>query len=166
MVKVEEEKHMDAAVLGPIMIGAVIGWIIYYFMRQFTLFSPATLASTIAAFLGGPVLKYLNPDAFGGSIQSLYFAGVGIGFYGYAGYLGILLVLQARGTIEKEDFNFFAGCGGEPREHKEFREIMGAVRKYKKGEIDENRLKSKVRRARLTRHQRNPSSTNWRSRWK
>ena len=144
---------MDVGSLGPTMIGAVIGWTVYYFMRQFSLFSPIALIGTIGAFMGGPVLKYMSPEAFGGRIQSLYFTGVAIVFFVYATYLATLLILKARGSITEDDFNFYASSGPGQRfkskSERDFVEVMSSVRKYREGNLDATALKRKVRKSRL-----------------
>jgi hypothetical protein len=137
---------MNINSLGPILAGAVIGWTVYYFMRQFALFSPASLTATIAAFAGGPLLKHFNPDAPG--IQSHYFFGLGLGFFAYALYLGILLLLVGAGSFDEEDFEFFARKGFPTRQEREFVRLMQGVKEHSNGQLDKKTLHKRVRQAR------------------
>jgi hypothetical protein len=46
---------------GYFMVGAVVGFSMFYFMRQFLQYSPATFAALLgAAIFGPPVLKFLH----------------------------------------------------------------------------------------------------------
>ncbi len=100
--------------LGPASIGAVIGWMLYYFMRKYTVFSPKTLTATLAAFAGGPVLTMLERWAAGtdAELGLWYFLGVGAGFFTYGLYAIILSLLFAFGMIKSlPKFEIAVGCG-------------------------------------------------------
>lgn len=88
-------------IFGPTSVGAVVGWMLYFFMRKYQLFSPKTLAATLGALAGGPVLTVLERWALGGDAKLglWYFLGVGIGFFAYALYAGVLSLLYAFGKI-------------------------------------------------------------------
>jgi hypothetical protein len=98
------------------------------------------LAGTVIAILGGPILKWM----MGGEEQAAYFAGLGLGFFMYAVYLGVLLILRHRGVIKNvHDYEFWAGCGGRI-DHKELDmiELMIAVEEWSEGKITNEKLKS------------------------
>ena len=42
--------------LAPFLIGAVVGWLIFYFIRKYERFSPTTLIGTLTAIVGGDVI--------------------------------------------------------------------------------------------------------------
>lgn len=103
-------------IAGPVAIGMVVGWMLYYFIRLYRLFSPKTLAATLTAIAGGPVLTYLQKLASGGvadqQIGLWYFLGVGLGFFLYAIYVGVLALMFAFGKIKtRPRFDVAAGCG-------------------------------------------------------
>ena len=101
-------------IFGPTSVGAVVGWMLYFFMRKYQLFSPKTLAATLGALAGGPVLTVLERWASGGDAKLglWYFLGVGIGFFAYALYAGILSLLYAFGKIKSlPKFEVAVGCG-------------------------------------------------------
>ncbi|MBV5284351.1 MAG: hypothetical protein JZU53_18155 [Paludibacter sp.] len=99
--------------LAPLFIGSVVGWMLYYFMRKYKVFSPQTLVATISAFLGGEGLNFLisfKEKSY--PFDLWYLFGVGIGFFVYAIYVGILSILFVNGKI-KNIFKFeaTASCG-------------------------------------------------------
>jgi hypothetical protein len=102
--------------VGPICIGMVVGWMLYFFMRMYRLFSPKTLAATLTAIAGGPVLTFLEKLTGGNNaspnIGLYYFLGVAIGFFAYAIYAGILSMMFAFGKIKnRPKFEVAIGCG-------------------------------------------------------
>lgn len=136
--------------LGPLCLGAMIGWSMYYFMRQYRLFNPKVLAGTVAAILGAPLLKFVGGVA-GDEMQVAYLAGLGIGFFAYALYLGILLFLKHRGIIkDRSEFDLAAGCGAGIRHEIEMSEITLAARSWSRGEISDLELREIVQRVSLT----------------
>jgi O-antigen/teichoic acid export membrane protein len=48
--------------IGATCLGAVIGWLVRYFIRRFERFGPAALASIVSLILGGAVVKFLEAD--------------------------------------------------------------------------------------------------------
>jgi hypothetical protein len=102
--------------IGPIAIGMVVGWMLYFFMRMYRLFSPKTLAATLTALAGGPVLnlleKFTNNDNAATHVGLYYFVGVAIGFFAYAIYAGVLSIMFALGKIKnRPKFEIAIGCG-------------------------------------------------------
>ncbi|WP_210166705.1 hypothetical protein [Methylobacterium sp. Leaf85] len=123
----------DINAIGPMLLGGVVGWMIYYFIRRFSTFSPQALGATFAAFAGGPLLKYIG--GFEHYSQSYYLAGVGIGFFIYALFLAVLLYLLGIGRIDDSEFAFFAGCGGVSPSEIRFSRVMTAYKDWSKGKI-------------------------------
>lgn len=68
---------MSAATLGPLLFGAVVGYIVHFLIRRNGKPGIADLASIIGAVLGAAVMKALaTPDA-----TNCYLMGVGVGFF-------------------------------------------------------------------------------------
>jgi len=134
---------------GPISVGAVVGWMLYYFMRKYKLFSPKTLAATLGALAGGPVLTVLERWASGGDAKLglWYFLGVGIGFFVYALYAGVLSLLYAFGKIKSlSKFEVAVGCGaglGFQLDHVERRvDFEKTLEQWHNGKLAEEAFKS------------------------
>lgn len=86
----------------PLLVGAVVGWLIFYFIRRYRKFSPSMLVATIAAILGGDGISSLATmgERFGNRDFHLwYFAGVGVGFFLYAVYVLLIAVFFNKGKI-------------------------------------------------------------------
>lgn len=80
------------------MVGAVVGFCTFYFLRQFRQFTPAVLAALLGAAIFGPVaLKFFKVL---GDNLSEYFAGFGIGFFVYAVYVLVIMILVQADIIE------------------------------------------------------------------
>lgn len=98
-------------ILAPSLIGAVIGWIIFYFIRRYKKFTPSVLIATLAAVIGGDGISFLitMEDHFGSRDFHLwYFAGVGIGFFLYCIYVLLVAIFHNRGRIkDKNKFDKF-----------------------------------------------------------
>lgn len=80
--------------IAPFLIGAVVGWLIFYFVRRYNKFTPAMLVATIAAILGGDGISSLATmgERFGNRDFHLwYILGVAAGFFIYG--LWLLLVM-------------------------------------------------------------------------
>jgi hypothetical protein len=129
---------------GYLMVGAVVGFSMYYFMRQFASFNPAVLgALLIAAIFGPPVLKFI--DVLGGNIAE-YFVGLGIGFFVYAIYAVTVTILATRGFIERRDIELFlASRGPDDFEDIVIEDIAEAIEQYNKGKISKEELVAKAR---------------------
>jgi hypothetical protein len=137
-------------ILGPTWVGAAVGWMLYYFMRKYEVFSPRTLAATLAALAGGPVLTVLERWAAIGKpeLGLWYFLGVGIGFFAYALYAGVLSLLFAFNKIKSlPRFEVAVACGGgiakEALDRLErIMEFESALEKWGRGELDEASFKA------------------------
>src|SRR5437763_13347707 len=44
---------------GGILLGSVVGWTLYYFVRKYSVFSPKMLAATLSAVVGGEALAWI-----------------------------------------------------------------------------------------------------------
>lgn len=42
----------------PLLVGGVVGWLIFYFIRQYDRFTSATLLGTLTALIGGDVIAF------------------------------------------------------------------------------------------------------------
>ena len=96
-------------ILAPSLIGAVVGWIIFYFIRRYKKFTPSVLITTLAAIIGGDAISFLITmgEHFGNRDFHLwYFAGVGTGFFLYGIYVLLVAIFHHCGRIgEKEKFD-------------------------------------------------------------
>src|SRR5436305_1408459 len=98
---------------GFILLGSVVGRMLYYFMRKYKLFSPKTHRATLSAILGGEALACMQ-EAHGGTIpiESQYFTGLGVGFFACASYAGLFSCLFALGFIKSmRQFEIAVACG-------------------------------------------------------
>jgi hypothetical protein len=68
------------AATGATCLGAVIGWLVRYFIRRFDRFGPAALGSVISIILGGAAVKFLEADR---SVWWFYPIGLFVGFVIY-----------------------------------------------------------------------------------
>jgi hypothetical protein len=138
---------LNAATLGPLLLGASVGWTVYYFMRRFKKANPAVLTATLAAFLGGPALNFLSQlskSADGAELQSHYFLGLGIGFFSYAGYVGLLVLLSGLGFMDRRNFEFMARCGpaeGDP----EFTDLLFTLKDWSQGKMSDEELREAIK---------------------
>lgn len=92
--------------LAPLLIGAVVGWMIFYFIRRYKKFTPSMLVATIAAILGGDGISSLATmgERFGNRDFHLwYLAGVAVGFFLYAIYVLLIAVFVNKGKIKDKD---------------------------------------------------------------
>lgn len=145
---------------GPLAIGAVIGWMLYFFMRLYSLFSPKTLVATIAAILGGTALHFVNTLSASGesNLHLWYFLGLVIGFFSYALYVGILSLLYTFGVIKsRPKFEVAAASGANIGEHldrtdriMEFEELLT---KWNEGILSDEEIKAQLTTLEMTREQ-------------
>ncbi len=81
--------------IAPFSIGAVVGWLIFYFIRRYKSFTPAMLVATIAAILGGDGISSLATlgERFGSRDFHLwYLLGVAAGFFVYSIWLLLVMI--------------------------------------------------------------------------
>ena len=77
--------------MAPLLIGAVVGCLIFYFIRRYNKFTPSMLVATIAG----------NRD-----FHLWYLAGVAVGFFLYGVYVLLVAILFHRGKIrDKGEFD-------------------------------------------------------------
>lgn len=99
--------------LAPLLIGAVVGWIVFYFIRRYRKFTPAMLVATLAALVGGDGISSLATmgERFGNRDFHLwYFIGVGLSFFLYALYILLIAIFYNKGKIkDKERLEKFLG---------------------------------------------------------
>ncbi|MBI4521938.1 MAG: hypothetical protein HY701_13960 [Gemmatimonadetes bacterium] len=48
--------------VGAFALGIVIGWLVRYFVRRFSTFTPQVLGTVVSIMLGGAVVKFLEAD--------------------------------------------------------------------------------------------------------
>lgn len=92
--------------IAPLLIGAVVGWMIFYFIRRYRKFTPSMLVATIAAILGGDGISSLATmgERFGNrNFHLWYLAGVAVGFFLYAVYVLLIAVFVNKGKIKDKD---------------------------------------------------------------
>lgn len=92
--------------LAPLLIGAVVGWMIFYFIRRYRKFTPSMLVATIVAILGGDGISSLATmgERFGNRDFHLwYFLGVGISFFLYAIYVLLVAIFYNKGKIKDQE---------------------------------------------------------------
>ena len=99
--------------LAPLLIGAVAGWIIFYFIRRYKKFTPSMLMATLAAIVGGDGISSLAMmgERFGNhSFHLWYFTGIGVSFFLYAIYVLLIAIFYNKGKIkDKEKLEKFLG---------------------------------------------------------
>jgi hypothetical protein len=117
---------------------------LYFFMRKYQHFSPKTLVATLTALAGGPVLTVLERWAAGGDpkLGLWYFLGVGVGFFAYANYVGVLSILYTFGRIKsRHRFEVAASCGAGIADELGKVELLidfeQTVKKWDDGKLDE-----------------------------
>ena len=107
--------------LAPFLMGAVVGWMIFYFIRKYDHFTPTVLMGTLTALIGGDVIAFLvtMKDTFSDPVFHLwYFIGIGISFFLYAIYILIINILYTRGKIKDEKtYGKFTATAGTPLAH-------------------------------------------------
>lgn len=95
--------------MATLLIGAVVGCLIFYFIRRYNKFTPSMLVATIAAILGGDGISSLATlgERFGNRDFHLwYLAGVAAGFFLYGVYVLLVAILFHRGKIrDKGEFD-------------------------------------------------------------
>lgn len=82
--------------LAPFLIGAVVGWMFFYFIRKYEPFRPTTMIGTLAAIVSGAVIAFLLTmrDRFSVVDSHLcYFIGIGVSFFFYAIYILVINIL-------------------------------------------------------------------------
>lgn len=143
--------------LGPAYLGFVIGWVLYYFMRKYKVFSPQTLTATITAFFGGEIISVLHKVSNENTDVDLwYFLGVGIGFSLYALYVGTLSILYVTGKIKNYQlFDVAAGCGGMSSEALDkveaLMEFESTLKSWNANKISDEDLKMTLKEIRYSR---------------
>jgi hypothetical protein len=118
--------------LGPFVLGAAIGWLLYYFVRQFKIFTPRVLASAVGAILAGPFLKFITGGQEGDHVLWSYFLGIGVGFFLYALWLGFLLLAVHSGWLDGKLFDMFAASVGNPADGEKV--VQAARERYRRQE--------------------------------
>jgi predicted membrane channel-forming protein YqfA (hemolysin III family) len=66
--------------IGSTSLGIVIGWLVRYFIRRFTTFTPMVFGSLVSIILGGAALKFLDADK---TVWWFYPIGLLLGFIIY-----------------------------------------------------------------------------------
>lgn len=69
-----------AVVMGSLSLGAVIGWLVRYFIRRFGSFTPKALGSVVSVVAGGAAVRLLATNE---SAIWFYFMGLLLGFAVY-----------------------------------------------------------------------------------
>lgn len=148
------------AFLAPFLTGAVVGWMIFYFVRKYDRFTPKTLLGTLSALFGGDVTAFLLTlsEKFSEPLFHLrYFAGAGSGFFLYAVYLLIVNILYNRGKI-RDKGAYSRLTAGETSTLERLRQTEAAVDEFEGwlqrwygGEISDEALADALKRVSLTR---------------
>lgn len=92
--------------IAPLLIGAVVGWILFYFIRRYPKFTPSMLVATLAAIFGGDGISSLATigERFGNRDFHLwYLVGVAAGFFLYALYVLLIAIFADKGKIKNKD---------------------------------------------------------------
>lgn len=148
------------ASLAPFLTGAVVGWMIFYFIRKYDRFTPKTLLGTLSALLGGDVTAFLltMSEEFGEPLFHLrYFAGAGTGFFLYAVYVLIVNILYNRGKIRDKGVydRFTAGVSSPVERLKRMEaavdEFEGWLLRWCRKEISDEEFVNALKRISLTR---------------
>ncbi|MBX3357528.1 MAG: hypothetical protein KF745_03780 [Phycisphaeraceae bacterium] len=139
---------------GPVLLGAVMGWMLYYFVRMYRIFSPKTLAATLVAFGGGPAIEALSSllkaSSSSESGYALWYAvGVGAGFFSYATWAGVITLLYVFGRIPSfPKFRIAIACGAglddELRQVEGIMELEDLLGRWAKGEESDDSIKRQL----------------------
>lgn len=135
-------------VYGFMLLGGVVGWMLYYFVRRYTLFNPKTLAATLSAIVGGAAVAWMaTMRGLSSSIEPQYFTGLGIGFFAYAAYAGFCSWLFALGYIKSPmKFEIAIGCGPVDSkvfdDYEELMEFEERATKWMGGDISDEQLRA------------------------
>jgi hypothetical protein len=132
---------------GFLLLGAAVGWLLYFFMRKYRIFSPKSLAATLSAVLGGEALAWLSHLRGGtAEVELQYFTGLGVGFFAYALYAGLCSWLFAIGVIPTQiKFEAAVGCGaGMGDDMQEVEDLMAfesKAKEFRDGHVTADQLK-------------------------
>ncbi len=77
--------------IGATCLGAVVGWLVRYFIRRFSTFGPMVLGSVLSIILGGAVIRFLEADR---TVWWFYPIGLFVGFAIYQ----IIVMLDGGGS--------------------------------------------------------------------
>lgn len=98
-------------IVAPLLIGTVVGWILFYFIRRYKKFTSTILVATLAAIVVGDDISSLTTmgERFGNRDFHLwYFIGVAAGFLLYGIYVLLVIIFFSREKVKnKKKFNQF-----------------------------------------------------------
>lgn len=82
--------------IGATALGIVVGWLVRYFIRRFTTWTPSILGSVITITLGGAAIKFLDNDK---TVLWFYPIGLLIGFVIYQIIVMLSLANEAASVV-------------------------------------------------------------------
>jgi len=121
----------------PMLFGAVIGWIVVYFIRQFKEYSHKTLFRTASVFIGGvgltSVTFFANTIA-GVTALMFYFVGIAIGFFLHWIYqLVVSFFFNSKFNNALDQYLLFSSCSLTTSERDYIRKIAEKAEKINYG---------------------------------
>ena len=121
-------------VLAPLFLGAVVGFIAFYFIRKYKEFSPESLKKTLGIMALGFTLQVpvfiVFIDVY---FLSWYLIGMAVGVFAYLAYLIVIKILWDKNRIS--DFEGYASCGSQSSE--EFDDITEKINQSVKKDDNE-----------------------------
>jgi len=111
-------------VLSPLLFGMVIGWLIFYFVRQYEKFNASQLAQTAGVLIGGDVLIFLGfilSKTGNNTFHLWYILGVSFGFAFHLIYQWIVSMIYTKKFFNyRMRYQLMAGCNISEKEKEEY----------------------------------------------
>lgn len=145
----------------PLMFGAMIGWIVTYYMRKYRDFSPRSLARTAGVFIGGvgfTSLSFFTGKDVGVISIMYYFLGSAVGFFLHWIYqLVVSFCFKAKFSSAWDQYALVSSCSLSLEEQESIRELGVKATLINEGfeqlsnkMIDENEFQNLCKRVSLT----------------
>lgn len=145
----------------PLMFGAMIGWIVTYYMRKYRDFSYRSLLKTVGVFTGGAgftSLSFLTGNEIGVTSIMYYFLGSSVGFFLHWIYqLVVSFCFKAKFANSWDQYALVSSCSLSLEEQETIRQLGIKATMINEGfqqltnkMIDENEFQNLCRRVSLT----------------
>lgn len=136
-------------VWGPLALGFVFGYVVFFFITLYRRFDAKTLGVTLGAIGTGAVVKLLtigsDPQTSSQAVFS-YCLGIGIGFATFGAYFLILNALYLTERITGVYFHFLLRSGGAGlSDDLDFHDLIFSVEEWSKGTLSDDEFKDVIR---------------------
>lgn len=151
----------DLMIWAPLLFGAIIGWIVFYFIRKYEKFNAKDLGLTIAAFIGGDIftfLLFIFSQVEDKTFHLWYLLGFSIGFIIHLIYQFIISI-----CFNKKRFNYRAryqlmsGCNisAEEKENcyqlsRKADKLTTCFKNWQKGKLSEEEMITYIKQSHIT----------------